>query len=688
MSSELRRRRGAGGAGPQPDDSSTSKAKVGDGIAAQHGGSSTDSSDYHGLIFPVAFAGLALVRALGTTCMGMITDCDETFNYWEPTHYLLYGRGLQTWEYAPQYALRSYAYTGVHALIGLVCGAAWGADKITVFHRTRMVLAMACALCETVFYHGVARRFGGRIGMFTYAALALSAGMLHAAPAYLPSSWTMYGLLLCWGFWLGGHLTSALVSGVVGLAMGWPFALAAIVPMGVHMLFTHNIFKIAFVGCASTAAVLGFGAVIDYFFYGKWLIAPWNIIKYNALGEGGGGQGSNLYGVEPASYFAFNLLLNFNVLAVLAALSPFAVLFVCLVKGGNRSEPSPSIWWSLSALGQLWLWFGLMSSRPHKEERFFFVAYPLMCLAAAFTIEALTRVIATIPLPGVIGKSGVRRFCQVAAVSSIFCVAGGLSAARIGALRNGYGAPFQAWTSLGRHLQAPSTSPDAPALPQSALPLTAYPQFDIPGLPPFSTQAVGAVLPGSRPGVRVCVGKEWYRFPAAYFLPERTRDHAAAFPLGRPHTENGPAEIAFIRSNFSGLLPQLYLPLNANGTSVARDGFNDENREEPDRYVPVQTCDYIVDLQLPPGRTSQPEYEPHFAAMFHSDADRCECYGSSTVRWHSLLQIPFLDAESTPSLARAFWIPGYSDKRAKWATYHVLQKLDCCQMRSEGAEAE
>lgn len=27
-----------------------------------------------------------------------ITDCDETFNYWEPMHYMIHGFGLQTWE--------------------------------------------------------------------------------------------------------------------------------------------------------------------------------------------------------------------------------------------------------------------------------------------------------------------------------------------------------------------------------------------------------------------------------------------------------------------------------------------------------------------------------------------------------------------------------------------------------------
>ena len=55
-----------------------------------------------------------------------IMDCDETFNYWEVVHFLLYnttsdgnryrkdglglGLGFQTWEYGNAYALRTYAY--------------------------------------------------------------------------------------------------------------------------------------------------------------------------------------------------------------------------------------------------------------------------------------------------------------------------------------------------------------------------------------------------------------------------------------------------------------------------------------------------------------------------------------------------------------------------------------------------
>lgn len=47
-----------------------------------------------------------------------IQDCDETFNYWEPTHYLSHGYGLQTWEYSPVYAIRSWTYVALHAIAG------------------------------------------------------------------------------------------------------------------------------------------------------------------------------------------------------------------------------------------------------------------------------------------------------------------------------------------------------------------------------------------------------------------------------------------------------------------------------------------------------------------------------------------------------------------------------------------
>ena len=48
--------------------------------------------------FQIAFSLFLLVRLI-SAFNNQVADCDETFNYWEPTHYLMYGWGFQTWEY-------------------------------------------------------------------------------------------------------------------------------------------------------------------------------------------------------------------------------------------------------------------------------------------------------------------------------------------------------------------------------------------------------------------------------------------------------------------------------------------------------------------------------------------------------------------------------------------------------------
>lgn len=49
-------------------------------------------------------------------------------------HFMVYGSGLQTWEYSPVYALRSYAYLMPHAAVAYVLDWA-GFDKVGVCMR-------------------------------------------------------------------------------------------------------------------------------------------------------------------------------------------------------------------------------------------------------------------------------------------------------------------------------------------------------------------------------------------------------------------------------------------------------------------------------------------------------------------------------------------------------------------------
>ena len=86
----------------------------------------------------LAAAALAAVAA-AASC---VWDCDEAYNYWEPLHYLLYGSGLQTWEYSPRFALRSWAYLMPSYAVGRGLQAALavgseGADKVLVSKALR-----------------------------------------------------------------------------------------------------------------------------------------------------------------------------------------------------------------------------------------------------------------------------------------------------------------------------------------------------------------------------------------------------------------------------------------------------------------------------------------------------------------------------------------------------------------------
>jgi len=89
-----------------------------------------------------------LSARLGAAVWSGISDCDETYNYWEPAHHLLYGQGLQTWEYDPKFAIRSYLYILVHAIPGWVYAKLVQPNPMLVFYFLRCLFGFVCAMCE------------------------------------------------------------------------------------------------------------------------------------------------------------------------------------------------------------------------------------------------------------------------------------------------------------------------------------------------------------------------------------------------------------------------------------------------------------------------------------------------------------------------------------------------------------
>ena len=58
---------------------------------------------------------------------------------------------------------------------------------------------------------------------------------------------------------------------------------------------------------------------IDSYYYQKNLLVPLNLVLYNVFG--GDNKGPDLYGTEHWSFYFLNLLLNFNIVLVLAILA-------------------------------------------------------------------------------------------------------------------------------------------------------------------------------------------------------------------------------------------------------------------------------------------------------------------------------------------------------------------------------
>lgn len=117
-----------------------------------------------------------LCKYSGLVCTTDLKDCDEVFNYWEPAHYIQFGYGFQTWEYAPQYSLRSYAYLLLHVLISKIIEL-FSDQKIIMFYTIRLLLSLFSFFSECLFCSSISRNISPEIAKFTIFFLTFSPGM-------------------------------------------------------------------------------------------------------------------------------------------------------------------------------------------------------------------------------------------------------------------------------------------------------------------------------------------------------------------------------------------------------------------------------------------------------------------------------------------------------------------------------
>lgn len=92
---------------------------------------------------------LLVVRIL-SAFYNLIYDCDETYNYWEIGHYLIFKNGYMTWEYSPLYALRSYFYLWCNILPSFIVSFIIS-NELFLFYMTRLFIVLFGVFCELNF---------------------------------------------------------------------------------------------------------------------------------------------------------------------------------------------------------------------------------------------------------------------------------------------------------------------------------------------------------------------------------------------------------------------------------------------------------------------------------------------------------------------------------------------------------
>ena len=236
-------------------------------------------------------------------------------------------------------------------------------------------------------------------------------------------------------------------------------------------------------------------------------------------------RGSQIFGTEKWYFYIQNLIINFNLWLPLATLALPLVLLHDYAKKNTKFNPGTKR--MVAIVAPFYLWLAIFTIQPHKEERFMYPAYPALALNAALSLHIIFTFLGTASHASLVGQIPVK--LRLLASVAIVALAVACGILRTLGISTAYSAPMKVMMPLHR---------------------------------------LGSA---SFQNTSICFGKEWYRFPSSNFLPDG-------------------AKAKFVKSEFTGLLPGEFSEIGNQkfpypGTSKIPSGMNDQNLEDPDKYV-------------------------------------------------------------------------------------------------------
>lgn len=437
-------------------------------------------------------------------------------------------------------------------------------------------------------------KFGVRVSRVWMVFQLSSPGMFVASVAMLPSSFAMYACSAALASWWNRQYKASIFFVAIAALLGWPFAGLVGLPIAFDILLRLRKIRLFFTWSFVSAVVCLLPMlVIDSIYFGKLTLASLNIVLYNVFST----RGPDLYGTEPWTFYMLNGLLNFNIMWPLALCTP-----MMLALGWWRVPTHSNLSMMLTdyvSISPFYIWLCVFLVQPHKEERFLYPVYFTVALCAAISLDIMQRILARILECSYHASSfsNLKQYMIKWITAAIILASVILSMSRITALYVHYHAPLDVWAELS------------------------YSEY----VDPSPSNVIQ----------NVCVGKDWYRYPSSFFLP------------------NNKYRLRFLQSEFRGILPAYY-----NGsTSEVHSYFNDANIANDFMFTPYEQCHYIFDLDS--GKSS--ELEPNYSNLSNE--------------WSLLSSCNFVDAESSHPLFRAFYIPIAGSRFVKYANLNILKRF-------------
>lgn len=146
----------------------------------------------------------------------------------------------------------------------------------------------------------------------------------------------------------------------------------------------------------------------------------------------------------------------------------------------------------------------------------------------------------------------------------------------------------------------------------------------------------------------ICMGNEWHYFGSHFFMPSMMR-------------------LGFVEEDFHGLLPQYYASVNGTRRTDTQlvSAFNDLNQEDKKKYTHLLACDFVLSSE--PATTLVKRMQ---TVSDSSSTPRNLKRRVTNTSVKPVIQTTVLDVDaSRATIARAFYLPGYSDKKNQCKNY-------------------